>query len=313
MLHRIVAITNQITSATPTYVVQTILISLLTIFITASGSANQTIPISSSSAFSTDSASSPNPVTVSERLSDDFQKLKSEALEQRNFTGGSMLVLGGFVLLGGFNELYSQGSNGLIYIGMSAAMTVGGFLIIGSTSATEDAAQKLAEMPDWRVEDHEERVRFAESHFEKLAKTARTQRMWGAALLTAAGASNIILSTINSPDDPQRKLLAGTGALFGAAGYLDLIIEKVPWSGAGLGLLGSLNLGAWVLDNNAPSKDFLLITGSVAAAGGIARFLLCDFREKAWHDYQAWKTNPKFSIFMAPLPGGGEAALTVNF
>lgn len=250
------------------------------------------------------------PVDIDDRLEESLDRIGEESRKEQILTGGVMAVSGGALLSAAvlgtlIGNDFSTQTAPAVYLTAGGLLTVGGIMNLTRDNPLNEKIKRFHNRPRIKLEDLQTQIAIGQEILRDEAYNAKKQRIWGSILMVVAGGANIAISTF--PSAQYRTNFEFVGYTTAAAGAADFMIERRRWTGLSLTTLGMSNVINDRVDQTSPSSDFLMISGSVIVASGIARFLIplpAETEQDVFFDsIKTARISPP-ELFLSPVSGG---------
>jgi hypothetical protein len=250
------------------------------------------------------------PVDIDDRLEESLDRIGEESRKEQILTGGVMVVTGGALLAGAalgtlIGNDFSIQTAPAVFLTAGGLLTVGGVMNLSRDNPLNEKIKRFHNRPRIKLEDLQTQIAIGQEILRDEAYNAKKERIWGSILMVVAGGANMAISTF--PSTQYRSNFEFAGYSTAAIGAADFMIERRRWTGFSLTALGMANVINDRADWTAPSSDFLLISGSIIVASGIARFFVPLPAEKEqdifFDSIKTAQLSPP-ELFVSPVAGG---------
>jgi hypothetical protein len=247
---------------------------------------------------------------IDNRLEESLDRIGEESRKEQILTGGVMAVTGGALLSAAvlgtlIGNDFSTQTAPAVYLTAGGLLTVGGIMNLARDNPLDEKIKRFHSRPRIKLEDLQTQIAIGQEILSDEAYNAKKQRIWGSLLMVVAGGTNIAISSLSTPQSRVDFEFAGYSTA--AIGAADFMIERRRWTGLSLASLGMANVINDRVDQTSPSSDFLMISGAIVAASGIARFFIplpAETEQYAFFDsLKAAKLSPP-ELFVTPVSGG---------
>jgi hypothetical protein len=257
------------------------------------------------------------PVDINNRLQEALDRLAEESRKEQKLTGGTMAVAGGALATAAlFGTLvgndFSTQTAPVLYLTASGLLTVGGIMNLTRENLLSEKLKELRSHPQITLNDIQEQISAGQDLLRSEAERSRQGRIWGGLITVLAGASNIAIGELTTP--PSRLGFEISGYTTASLGLADYMIESRRWTGSALIAMGMGNAITDRIDPYSPSSDYLLISGAITAAAGLARLIISYPAELEQRDlFNSIKNETKSDFFVIPTREGMLAATRLSF